>query len=89
MPKPLQSLADYGQSPWIDYVSRPFLRDGEFEQLIRDGIVGVTSNPTIFQGAIADTDVYDDQLREVMQSETRPQERVLGAGPGRHSPSVR
>ncbi len=77
MPKPLQSLADYGQSPWIDYVSRPFLRDGEFEQLIRDGIVGVTSNPTIFQGAIADTDVYDDQLREVMQSETDPKNVFL------------
>ena len=77
MPKPLQSLADFGQSPWIDYVSRPFLRDGEFEQLIRDGIVGVTSNPTIFQGAIADTDAYDDQLREVMQSETDPKNVFL------------
>jgi transaldolase len=77
MPKPLQSLADYGQSPWIDYVSRPFLRDGEFEQLIRDGIVGVTSNPTIFQGAIADTDAYDDQLREVLQSETDPKNVFL------------
>ncbi len=77
MPKPLQSLADYGQSPWIDYVSRPFLRDGEFEQLIRDGIVGVTSNPTIFQGAIANTDAYDDQLREVLQSETDPKNVFL------------
>ncbi len=77
MPTPLQLLADYGQSPWIDYVSRPFLRDGELEELIRDGIVGVTSNPTIFQGAIANTDAYDDQLREVLQSETDPKRVFL------------
>ena len=46
-------------------------------RLIRDGIVGVTSNPTIFQGAIADGDAYDDQLREVLQSETDPKEVFL------------
>ena len=74
MTKPLQSLAEYGQSPWIDYVSRPFLHDGELADLVRNGILGVTSNPTIFQGAIADGNAYDDQLREVLQSEEDPKE---------------
>jgi transaldolase len=77
MTTPLQALAEQGQSPWIDYVSRPFLHDGEMEALVRDGILGVTSNPTIFQGAIADTDAYDEQLREILQSETDPKEVFL------------
>ncbi|HUO71437.1 MAG TPA: transaldolase [Solirubrobacteraceae bacterium] len=70
----LRTLAEHGQSPWIDYVSRPFLRDGEFERFVQDGIAGVTSNPTIFQGAIADSDAYDAQLREVLRSESDPKE---------------
>jgi transaldolase len=74
MTTPLQELAEHGQSPWIDYISRSFLEEGELKRLVQDGIVGVTSNPTIFQGAIADGDAYDDQLREVLQSETDPKE---------------
>ena len=64
MPTPLHQLTDHGQSPWIDYVSRQFIRDGELADLVERGIVGITSNPTIFQSAIADGDAYDDQLRE-------------------------
>jgi transaldolase len=74
MTNPLQSLAEHGQSPWIDYISRAFVRDGDLKGLVRDGIVGVTSNPTIFQGAIADGDAYDEQLRELLQTETDPKE---------------
>jgi transaldolase len=77
MTTPLQSLDEHGQSPWIDYVSRPFLHDGEFAGLVRDGIVGVTSNPTIFQGAIAGGDAYDEQLKEVLRSEDDPKEVFL------------
>ncbi len=73
----LQSLLEHGQSPWIDYISRPFVEEGELKALVDDGIVGVTSNPTIFQGAIADGNAYDDQLREVLQSETDPKEVFL------------
>ena len=51
---PLQRLRDLGQSPWIDYLSRDILRDGQLQELISGhGIVGVTSNPTIFQKAIS------------------------------------
>ena len=63
---PLQELADHGQSVWIDYLSRPFVQDGDLAGLVEQGIKGVTSNPTIFQGAIAEGDAYDDQIRELV-----------------------
>jgi transaldolase len=45
--------------------------------MVRDGILGVTSNPTIFQGAIADGDAYDEQMREILQSESDPKKVFL------------
>jgi transaldolase len=66
----LQQLADRGQAVWIDYLSRSFVKDGDLEGLVRQGVVGVTSNPTIFQGAIADGDAYDDQIRELVEAGT-------------------
>src|SRR5919198_4719226 len=67
---PLQQLADYGQSVWIDYLSRDLLHTGELERMTReDAVVGVTSNPTIFQKAISHGDAYDEQLREVLEDE--------------------
>src|SRR3984957_6347668 len=77
MPTPLKALAEHGQSAWIDYLSRPFVRDGELGRLAEKGIVGVTSNPTIFQKAIAEGDSYDDQLREVLAGEDDPKEVFL------------
>jgi transaldolase len=75
---PLQELADHGQSVWIDYLSRPFVKDGDLAGLVEQGVVGVTSNPTIFQGAIAEGDAYDDQIRELVeQGETEPKEIFL------------
>ncbi len=76
MTTPLQALSEHGQSPWIDYLSRSFVRD-DFQALIDEGLVGVTSNPTIFQGAIAEGDAYDDQLREVFATESDPKEVFL------------
>jgi transaldolase len=73
----LKALAQHGQSPWIDYLSRPFVRDGDLAGLIGDGIVGVTSNPTIFQGAIAQGDAYDEQMRELLSTESDPKEVFL------------
>jgi transaldolase len=74
---PLKQLSAHGQSVWIDFLSRPFVQDGDLEGLVRDGVVGVTSNPTIFQGAIAEGDAYDEQLREVLQAERDPKEVFL------------
>jgi transaldolase len=77
MATPLQALLEHGQSPWIDYLSRPFVRDGDLAGLVEEGIVGVTSNPTIFQAAIAEGDSYDEQLKEVLAHETDPKEVFL------------
>src|ERR687887_477432 len=64
---PLHQLADHGQSVWIDFLSRQLLHSGELERMMRDdAVVGVTSNPTIFQKAISQGDAYDDQLRECL-----------------------
>src|SRR4051812_29950546 len=71
---PLQQLGEHGQSVWIDYLSRKFVKDGELARLVERGVVGVTSNPTIFQGAIAEGDAYDDQIRELSADHDDPKE---------------
>jgi transaldolase len=72
---PLHELSEHGQSVWIDFVSRDLLRSGDLERRMReDAVVGVTSNPTIFQKAISAGDTYDDQLREVLREERDPKE---------------
>ncbi len=74
---PLNQLAEAGQSVWIDYLSRRFVQDGDLAGLIRDGVVGVTSNPTIFQAAIAEGDSYDEQIKAVTSTESEPKEIFL------------
>lgn len=68
MPKnPLQHLADFGQSVWVDNLSRAMIETGELRRLIaEDGVVGITSNPTIFDAAISKTADYDEQMRELV-----------------------
>ena len=71
----LHELSERGQSVWIDSISREWLQNGFLEKLIReDAVVGVTSNPTIFQKALAGGTWYDEQLREVLQDEQEPKE---------------
>ena len=66
MDKPLQRLSAYGQSVWIDSLSRASIRGGHLQGLIDDyAVVGATSNPTIFQTAMSEGDAYDEQLREL------------------------
>ena len=56
----LLELRDRGQSVWLDFLSRDFLRAGGLDKLIaEDGLGGVTSNPSIFQKAIGHGDAYD------------------------------
>ena len=58
---PLRSLSESGQSVWLDYIQRKLLATGELERLVEeDGVTGVTSNPAIFEKAVADSDDYDD-----------------------------
>ena len=65
--KSLKQLQDCGQSIWLDYIRRDLITSGEFQRLVEeDGIHGVTSNPTIFDKAIAAGSDYDDALRSLL-----------------------
>ena len=60
----LQALHDAGQSIWLDYIDRTMLHNGELKRRLTDDVLtGMTSNPTIFQKALAEGDAYDAQLR--------------------------
>ena len=54
--------SEQGQSPWIDNLKRSYVADGSLATLVSRGVRGVTSNPTIFQKAIAGSDDYDEQF---------------------------
>jgi len=75
----LQKLSALGQSVWIDYLSRQLLQSGKLARLMADdAVVGVTSNPTIFQKAIAEGNAYDEQLKEILDGgEDDPKEIFL------------
>ena len=74
----LHQLSNHGQSVWIDYLSRDMLKEGELARMMReDAVVGVTSNPTIFQKAISQGDRYDEQVRQLLEEETDPKEIFL------------
>jgi transaldolase len=63
MPNRLQQLHAQGQSIWLDFIDRTILKNGELARRIRDdALTGVTSNPTIFEKALAEGTAYDDQL---------------------------
>jgi transaldolase len=66
MPKNrLQQLHDIGQSIWLDSIDRRMLHDGELDRRIRDdALTGMTSNPTIFQKALASSNAYDEQIAD-------------------------
>jgi transaldolase len=66
MNSPIARLNDYGQSPWCDNLTRALVKDGGLAQMIdHDGIRGVTSNPTIFEKAMAGGEGYDEQLTDL------------------------
>jgi len=60
----LKELSELGQSIWYDNIRRGMLTNGEFEELIAAGVLGVTSNPTIFEKAITGSTDYDASLKE-------------------------
>jgi len=71
----LHQLSEHGVSVWIDSLSREMLDTGELARLIdEDAVVGVTSNPTIFEKALSSGAWYDDQLRDVLGGDTDPKE---------------
>lgn len=73
----LKALADAGVSIWLDDLSRERIESGNLAELVRDkSVVGVTTNPTIFAGAIADGERYDEQVRGLVE-QGEPVDRVV------------
>ncbi len=69
MKNPLIELENFGQSVWLDNISRDMLLKGELQMLVdKDGLKGVTSNPSIFQKAMGSGQAYDDQIRNILTS---------------------
>ena len=67
-PSRLHELSEHGVSVWVDSLSREMLETGELKRLVHeDAVVGVTSNPTIFEKALSTGDWYDDQLRAALE----------------------
>ncbi len=64
----LNELAELGQAVWLDYIRRSFIASGELQGLIEDGLTGITSNPTIFEKAIAGSTDYDDALHQLVDA---------------------
>ncbi|MCF7973108.1 MAG: transaldolase [Phycisphaerae bacterium] len=62
----LHELADLGQAVWFDFIRRTFTQEGKLQALIEQGIRGVTSNPSIFEKAIAGSEDYDSDLKQLV-----------------------
>ena len=73
-PNPLLALRRYGQSVWFDYIRRDLITEGKFAAMIRDdGLAGITSNPAIFEDAIARHGVYDDLIADLRAAGSSPE----------------
>ena len=72
MSNPLLDIQKHGQSAWLDYIHRQDLNDGDLQRRIdEEGVLGVTSNPSIFQKAIGDSDTYDDSIMTMLDLEAQ------------------
>jgi len=61
----LHKLTELGQSIWLDYISRSLIKSGDLAVYVQKGLRGMTSNPAIFEKAIAETDQYDGQIQSL------------------------
>lgn len=78
---PLQQLHPLGQSVWLDYIRRHLLDSGELERLVQDdGLRGVTSNPAIFEKAIAGSSDYTESLAQAREADPRAEPMALYEG---------
>jgi transaldolase / glucose-6-phosphate isomerase len=69
----LKALQDHGQAVWLDFLSRGFIAKGGLKKLVdEDGLRGVTSNPSIFEHAIGQTNEYDDAVTQILKQHDRP-----------------
>ena len=70
----VQALTDAGQSVWLDYIRRSLITSGGLRAYVENGVRGVTSNPSLFEEAIADSNDYDDQIQNLAAHEKSAQE---------------
>jgi transaldolase len=70
----IRELNLLGQSIWYDYIRRSFITSGELESLIAEGLSGITSNPAIFEKAIAESSDYDDEIRRMAETDSSVKE---------------
>lgn len=64
----VEQLADFGQSIWLDTISRSMIGSGQLKELIGLGVTGMTSNPTIFEQAISGSSDYDENIKELYKA---------------------
>lgn len=64
----LKKLGQLGQSPWYDNIDRRLIENGELKKLFDAGVLGVTSNPSIFEKSINSSDVYDSKIKKLAQA---------------------
>ena len=78
MSEPLKALSDVGVSIWLDDLSRERIETGNLADLIKDSyVVGVTTNPTIFASALANGELYDKQVRELVEAGASVDEAIF------------
>ena len=69
---PLEQLQSCGQAPWLDFLIRSLVEKGELKTMIeRDGLKGVTSNPSIFEKAIGESDEYSVEIKSLLSERDR------------------
>ena len=69
---PVKALTTHGQAIWLDFLARGFIANGELKALVdRDGVRGVTSNPSIFEKAIGGSDEYDSAVSALLKERDR------------------
>ena len=64
----IHELTELGQAIWLDYIRRSFIQQGDLQALVDKGLHGVTSNPSIFEKAIAQSDDYEEQLKNLAEA---------------------
>jgi transaldolase/glucose-6-phosphate isomerase len=70
---PVKALENHGQAVWLDFLARGFVAKGDLKKLIdSDGVKGVTSNPSIFEKAIGNSDEYDAPIGKTLKAGDRP-----------------
>ena len=70
----IHELNALGQSVWLDFIQRSLIRSGDLLDYVEQGLSGITSNPAIFEKAIAESSDYDEQMEKLAEASKSPEE---------------